>query len=788
LANTIGLRLDDSDATGYIYRNIVYGYTNGLWFANGAAGSAVLCNTCYYNGGENADGNLECTSATALIQNNAAFVVPAGGSPGADIIDTTGVLDYNGTSDGSGDDEGTNGIANLVTADQFVDPTDTWADTDLLLKAGSDLIGEGLDLSGDVGTYPEIDVSIDKGASRDTIAGAWDIGASQLDAGAENFEILPNPVTGAAAVPAPASLIYGIELKNNQTTAAAAVPALKNITMTIVPSPVSLVASVGGVGAMATGSATWRATIDTSWIEDGNYLENRHPVDGDTFTADGGEVGFPALPNANLPGAGTIGFTFTGAYATVVTVEDMLNGASIGLVTVNDGLANIAAGAHFAGATITDGYLHIDGAYTSSQNISAAVGTLTLSNATLSMADGKGVDLDGGFLQGLGGAPALDGILTVGGGDGSVDWADGALDIIGSFDANGNSVNHTNMATGNSLTCDIIGYLDLGSDAAALDNLDVEIQAATMTRVCCLRCGSWKMTAGSYNDGGLDHTIAGDILDEGGTLTSTGEWTMTGTGDIAGGTFHHLTLAAAGETTTTSGVVVCEELTLGAGEFTGTDRVDLKLVANDKLIQHADNVLSLSNAVGLRIWASAATYEIGALDTTGGATLTIFGNDFGIKITGTLNAAGSDIRISGISNGDTGTLDANDQDALAHNITVGNVANDTRFGEYKMGAGTTTVTGAIQGGDAGNKAGNKFNFGTGTLVLTGTFDGTNIGTITASAGATITGGGTIQNCGDPGIVMDCRTMKDGGHNHANWRFTPRTGASSTSTSTSSWGR
>lgn len=164
-----------TECSYYLYRNIVYGVSGTGSRIRGGNG-VVLNNTvykCNYN--EHAAlGGIYTSDEAYTITANAAF-----DNFTADIVGTVGTLDYNATSDTTGDNEGANGIADLTTADQFVAPTTTWADTDLLVKAGADIIDEGVDLSGDVGTYPEIDVSIDKGATRATIAGTWDIGASE---------------------------------------------------------------------------------------------------------------------------------------------------------------------------------------------------------------------------------------------------------------------------------------------------------------------------------------------------------------------------------------------------------------------------------------------------------------------------------------------------------------------------------------------------------------------------------------------------------------------------------
>lgn len=160
-----------------VYRNLIYGFgIDGIHVATADSGN-ILGNTIYECNRVNSAtfSGLRIQNADCVVTNNAVF-----DNLLFDIKDTTGILDYNATSDGTGDDEGANGIANLTTTNQFVNATTTWANIDLLLKAGADLIDEGTSFS--PATYPEINVSIDKGATRETITETWDIGASELAA------------------------------------------------------------------------------------------------------------------------------------------------------------------------------------------------------------------------------------------------------------------------------------------------------------------------------------------------------------------------------------------------------------------------------------------------------------------------------------------------------------------------------------------------------------------------------------------------------------------------------
>ncbi len=169
----------------YIYRNIFYGFgSDGAQSAAGQAGCLFICNTIYTCNGANDSvyGGLSTSDTDYLIENNACFA-----NNQYDIKGTAGTLDYNATSDGTGDDEGANGIANLITANQFVNPTATWAQTDLLHKVGH---GMTPGTTFDPATYPEIDVPIQNGATRTVITGTWDIGAGQYVAPAGGGSIM----------------------------------------------------------------------------------------------------------------------------------------------------------------------------------------------------------------------------------------------------------------------------------------------------------------------------------------------------------------------------------------------------------------------------------------------------------------------------------------------------------------------------------------------------------------------------------------------------------------------
>lgn len=163
----------DGGSDVYVYRNIIYGVDEeGLDCSWNANASALLQNTIYEcNQSNNASyGGLENSGAANLVKGNAVM-----DNNQADWISSgAGVNDYNCDSDGT-ETEGANTLNNKVSTNQFVNATTTWANTDLLPKAGADILAAGTSFA--TGTYPEIDESIDnRGVS---ITGTWDIGAGQ---------------------------------------------------------------------------------------------------------------------------------------------------------------------------------------------------------------------------------------------------------------------------------------------------------------------------------------------------------------------------------------------------------------------------------------------------------------------------------------------------------------------------------------------------------------------------------------------------------------------------------
>ena len=169
-----GIYINDVDVLAKCYRNIVYGVGYSGIGLSAMTTNSVVYNNTFWNCNNSASafgGGIATSDTDALIEGNASFA-----NSNLDIRNLAGTLDYNYTSDTTGDDEGTNGLASLTTTDQFTNATTTWASTDLTHKSGSNLAAASVPTKSN-STYPEIDYAAD---NRNTaITGDWDVGACQ---------------------------------------------------------------------------------------------------------------------------------------------------------------------------------------------------------------------------------------------------------------------------------------------------------------------------------------------------------------------------------------------------------------------------------------------------------------------------------------------------------------------------------------------------------------------------------------------------------------------------------
>lgn len=177
-----GCRVNGTNGNVSVYRNYIFGFGGNGAQGQSAQASAFYNNTIYGNNRSNtaagARAGIRGDDADFTYHNNAVF-----DNLITNFAENAGTFDYSATNSAS--PTGANSIGSLTTANQFENPTTTWASIDLRLKSGSALIGEGSDLSGT--GLPEIATSI-RGLA---VTGNWDIGADQFVAAGSPFDPKP---------------------------------------------------------------------------------------------------------------------------------------------------------------------------------------------------------------------------------------------------------------------------------------------------------------------------------------------------------------------------------------------------------------------------------------------------------------------------------------------------------------------------------------------------------------------------------------------------------------------
>lgn len=288
----------------------------------------------------------------------------------------------------------------------------------------------------------------------------------------------------------------------------------------------------------------------------------------------------------------------------------------------------------------------------------------------------------------------------------------------------------------------------------------------------------WKLVAGDYIDNGFDHFVAGDILDTGGTLTSTGTWEQTASGDVEGGTFSHLKLGSAGVVSNLSGTLRANEYTIGPGDsgvaVTGAQSFYCYAYGHDRWHQTS---ASGSIVVDILSIYTNDDYNIGYLNLTGMAGL--------VRIIGNKAAATASLILT-----DRWQLDNND-------CLFFSFSND-RHAKLACGAFGIDITGAITLGSADGDRSGLIDFGTGRSSIASVADAGAASTLNAidfgsaylqcSAALNLDniapscddgfshieglGTGSLVNCiADPGGTVWCHNISDPGANaHTSYKI------------------
>ena len=275
-----------------------------------------------------------------------------------------------------------------------------------------------------------------------------------------------------------------------------------------------------------------------------------------------------------------------------------------------------------------------------------------------------------------------------------------------------------------------------------------------------ITCTTWTLAGGEYADNGQDVTVAGNILDNGGTFTSTGTFTQSVSGNATGGTY--------GKFANDNGVTT---------SITGT-RLDAKAFDIAGTVGTAGaGYLRAYVPTAANWWTQAAGATVSVklvpyrCDKDPGGDITLNNQilDFlsnttkSCTTTGSIDTTGGELRVQSVTNATTQSLVMSEGDLSCGNLRLGPTgAAKTGGGVIDLGSGTATIT-SIAVGSADNTL-NAIDFGTGVVTVTNAVDTTGIKTITSGTSVlTFTGGLTIDSDGtnDTTWTLDGNTKING---------------------------
>jgi len=307
----------------------------------------------------------------------------------------------------------------------------------------------------------------------------------------------------------------------------------------------------------------------------------------------------------------------------------------------------------------------------------------------------------------------------------------------------------------------IDGY---GSQALSVDPsitlpaVEINKSAGTCTSYKAVSIHSpdgFKLSAGTYNDDGRDHTVAGDIVVDGGTLTSTGEWTMSADGDL------DLSWKRIQEFVVPEGVTCSVVDPSQVRKLTVAGTLTTPASPDDKTLwisPAAANWWNVTGTVSCHVGIQNVSYAPGAdiviedmnfiVNSVGSTELTLAGVDLGA----------GDLKVYGDGAGDSMSLILTG-DLACNDVILGD-SNSTGHGKLKL-ASTANVNSILKG--HADNSGNEFNLVSASVTLTGTLDGDNISVLNTDCRIH---GGTVQNVNASGtnIIRATDNVTDGDGN------------------------
>jgi hypothetical protein len=411
------------------------------------------------------------------------------------------------------------------------------------------------------------------------------------------------------------------------------------------------------------------------------------------------------IPTTNRPSTVTDVFHFIIASNVTVTLDNWLNGALIGNVTVNhEGAAtSVTCVAAITGtATVTDGVLVANGNLNGAVTVAApgdlyCDGSLTIGGAVTNnghffIGGAFAIICTGLFTNngtGIVNAPTGSTIDFNGGVTGGGTWGLGInskLTLTSSGDFNLTSATW-NVAAGSTLTMDLAGTLNLGT--ASVPNLAIDIKANT-TLGASMACYGFTLTSGALSVSNKTITVgAGGFTDNGGTCTAeqlnivcaatTGVAKWPTATDI----LKSLTIDS-GATVTASGHIATAALALNGTLAMGASYDCYIFTDGDNFwTQGASGSITGTRTLDLRIYAARTNASAIIWGGTGPFAVYSSGGSYSLTLAGKLTTAGS-LALYGAS-GLTSTLALNGGCDITGAVALG--TGTTQSGALTLAAG-----------------------------------------------------------------------------------------------------
>lgn len=339
-------------------------------------------------------------------------------------------------------------------------------------------------------------------------------------------------------------------------------------------------------------------------------------------------------------------------------------------------------------------------------------------------------------------------------------WAGVAISATGTsvlaFGAN------TITFSGNITLDDITATMGAATVSAA--NVDVGTDGSLTFSGDATITADIALDGGTIADGGNDVEVVGDFIKSSGTLTSTGAWTFSGTGNLSNSTssqgFGHLVISGA---MTNTGIVFAKKATITGtlggdtnylgfyspsagwwGAQTGTVNCNMEVQNGDSA---PGNNITLTNK---KLTISSSTTDSITMDAN-------------------ISTGTSELRVWGTGAGDSMTLDMNGYNMTCGLLRPGYWGANSANGKITLGR-NATIAAVTRGNDA--NVGDEMNLEACNILLSGILDGDNQGTngitITSLGANIVTSGasGQIKEVTSTGVIH-CWGLTDGGNNGPN---------------------